>query len=257
MPEPFSASALVSAKSRVQDGDGRRPAFKKGAFSLVELLSVIAIIGILAAILIPTVGKVIDRAKKSTAANNLRQIAIAYMTYSTESGRARTINAGSIYEWARILAQHADLNEPSIYIIPEDPEVEARSDQPLPRVIATPRAPGEKWQLTDEFDGFPLSFSVVNRLSTRAPSSTPLAWTRGLSSEGLWAPLETASPSPYGDRGGHIVFLDGHVGFFRSLNEDGQGQLIHFTRKTSTANYQEAISPGPASSIGRVQWNES
>jgi prepilin-type processing-associated H-X9-DG protein/prepilin-type N-terminal cleavage/methylation domain-containing protein len=43
------------------------------AFTLIELLTVIAIIGVLAAILIPTVGKVRATAKKAQCISNLRQ----------------------------------------------------------------------------------------------------------------------------------------------------------------------------------------
>ncbi|MDR1281598.1 MAG: prepilin-type N-terminal cleavage/methylation domain-containing protein [Opitutaceae bacterium] len=44
------------------------------AFTLIELLTVIAIIGILAAIIIPTVGKVRETAKSAQCTSNLRQV---------------------------------------------------------------------------------------------------------------------------------------------------------------------------------------
>jgi len=47
------------------------------AFTLIELLTVIAIIGVLAAILIPTVGKVRSTAKKAQCVSNLRQWGMA------------------------------------------------------------------------------------------------------------------------------------------------------------------------------------
>jgi prepilin-type N-terminal cleavage/methylation domain-containing protein len=52
------------------------------AFTLIELLTVIAIIGILAAIIIPTVGAVRQTAKGAVCAGNLRQIAMACMIYA-------------------------------------------------------------------------------------------------------------------------------------------------------------------------------
>lgn len=50
---------------------------RRAAFTLIELLTVIAIIGILAAIIIPTVGRVRDSARASKCVSNLRQVAMA------------------------------------------------------------------------------------------------------------------------------------------------------------------------------------
>jgi prepilin-type N-terminal cleavage/methylation domain-containing protein/prepilin-type processing-associated H-X9-DG protein len=47
------------------------------AFTLIELLTVIAIIGILAAILIPVVGRVREGARQTQCRSNIRQIAMA------------------------------------------------------------------------------------------------------------------------------------------------------------------------------------
>ena len=55
------------------------------AFTLIELLTVIAIIGILAAIIIPTVGKVRASAKSTQCLSNLRQIALAISLYPQDN----------------------------------------------------------------------------------------------------------------------------------------------------------------------------
>lgn len=62
-----------------------RPQFLLGAFTLIELLTVIAIIGILAAILIPTVGRVRESSKNAVCKSNLRQIGVAVSLYITEN----------------------------------------------------------------------------------------------------------------------------------------------------------------------------
>lgn len=54
-------------------------------FTLTELLAVIAIVGILAAIIIPVVAKTRTAAQKTTSASNLRQVAIAYISYSGDN----------------------------------------------------------------------------------------------------------------------------------------------------------------------------
>lgn len=55
------------------------------AFTLIELLTVIAIIGILAAIIIPVVGKVRASARNSQCLSNVRQLALANLLYASEN----------------------------------------------------------------------------------------------------------------------------------------------------------------------------
>ncbi|MCU0792389.1 MAG: DUF1559 domain-containing protein [Opitutaceae bacterium] len=60
-----------------------RPA--RRAFTLIELLTVIAIIGILAAIIIPTVGRVRESARAASCTSNLRQIGVALKLYADDN----------------------------------------------------------------------------------------------------------------------------------------------------------------------------
>ncbi|EIP97875.1 prepilin-type N-terminal cleavage/methylation domain-containing protein [Opitutaceae bacterium TAV1] len=55
------------------------------AFTLIELLTVIAIIGILAAIIIPTVGRVRQSARSAQCVSHLRQLGTAFNLFADEN----------------------------------------------------------------------------------------------------------------------------------------------------------------------------
>lgn len=70
-----------------------RRSARSAAFTLIELLTVIAIIGILAAIIIPAVNGVRNSAKKSMCASNVRQWTQAVLLYANEHKGAYALRA--------------------------------------------------------------------------------------------------------------------------------------------------------------------
>lgn len=85
------------------------------AFTLIELLTVIAIIGILAAILIPVVGKVRDSARLAQTISNMRQVGAAIALYTLDNGdhlpaRNNTTSGNpgglqpSVHTWFRVIS---------------------------------------------------------------------------------------------------------------------------------------------------------
>lgn len=78
----------------------KRPA---SAFTLIELLTVIAIIGILAAILIPTVSAVRETARNTTCKNRIRQWSTAFILYANDNrGNYLVFNAPRSQPWCQV-----------------------------------------------------------------------------------------------------------------------------------------------------------
>jgi prepilin-type N-terminal cleavage/methylation domain-containing protein len=95
---------------------GTKPSFKK-AFTLIELMVVIAIIGLLLALILPALSRSQARARRTTCLNNLKQINLGLRMYCDDAkdtipgqGGATTQNFSVFLRYKELMKNYVGLN---------------------------------------------------------------------------------------------------------------------------------------------------
>ncbi len=215
----------------------------KRAFTLIELLTVIAIIGILAAIIIPVVGKVRDSARRSQCSSNIRQIATGMLLFATENKNRfpPVIHSenGVVTIWSYNLARSKLL--PTRFTgwycpthAQNDPTIEPKTVQPHATVY--PRSYTLCNTLVPIVNGARNERASANLLSFPNPSRTLMltewhssgnelnSYTSSVAGRDLITGAQRITSSKHADGARNYAFVDGHVAYL-SLTEAGKPEL--------------------------------
>ncbi len=180
----------------------------KNAFTLIELLVVLAILGTIAALLLPTIGSAIEAGHRAKCASNLRQLGIAFHIYIDDwDGKFPPLSRpliGPTEYWYDIINGYVD--DINVWKCPDytlnDNLIGNQQSYAYnfglgfgPRTIRDIQQPSKHVMIADSGNTAPV-WSYCNHRLTRT------GW---------------GGSSPPGDRhndGANVLFVDGHVAWY-------------------------------------------
>jgi prepilin-type N-terminal cleavage/methylation domain-containing protein len=219
-------------------------------FTLIELLVVVAIIAILASLLLPVLGRARESARTAICINNLRQIGVASMVYSTDFKG----NLPSFRNW--LFTRPGDLSTgklfpylkaKSVYLCPTD-TLERSSRR---RSTAPPAPNGFGAVIRPRDYSFAMNCGICHTTDTARfldPAKTLLYLEANLATNdysGLVGPsFATRSIATRHQRRGHVLMGDLHIGKLNAREFDAVAGTKLFWFPTENTSGPGGISFG-------------
>lgn len=202
------------------------------AFSLIETITVMAVIAVLALILITVIGRVKATARSTTCLSNLRQVHVGIMGYVNDNDgyfpavNMRPNGQGPWVQWWRLVQPYMgadNINGFKAYKTQQCPEVVEIAKEVMQRNDADilPNY-GLNYMLGLQSNSLGALRGQSVRLSyVEEPSQTLLAGDNGVGVTSPMAPLAPDRVFLYGDKhpnGSNFVWIDGHVSTWQDVS---------------------------------------
>lgn len=195
-------------------------------FVLIELLAVIAIIGILAAILLPALARARETARRASCASNLMQLGISLHVYAAENNGALPWSGGRGNADCLLPLVGSDIPDKYILACPSDPDGLRKKGKDEPEIVLTSELDSdESVRCSYDYLGAYTFAPVMIPPEEKAIPKWPAMWDICETAQTEFSTSDTRfGRDSYGPSfnhvpgGGNVLWLDGSVTFLKTEN---------------------------------------
>ena len=189
--------------------NGLRQQHSDGGFTLIELLVVIGIIAILAALLLPALGKAKHQAKRTACANNLQQLGLGFHSFAHDHESKFPMQV--VTEDGGTLVPDANQTTPLELFAPAYSHLQALSNElTTPNLLTCPTDLRTAAARFEQLNNDRISYFVGVTANYSQPG-TILAGDRNLTSAGSGVTNALRWTDALHQNKGNVLFADGHV----------------------------------------------